>query len=124
PRAARGRAGSQRPPPRAGVRTFADGGEAAARRRGPVPRTPLLRHPVLDALTGGTVLVKPEPLQLTGSFKLRGAMNAALQMPPAARRGGIVSFSSGNHPQATPPAAHLRPTPPPIPIPHPPPTIT
>src|SRR5262249_1282824 len=89
------------------VPTFADVREAAARLRGHVVRTPLLRHPVLDALTGGTVLVKPEPLQLTGSFKLRGAMNAALRMPPATRRGGIVSFSSGNHGQATAAAAHL-----------------
>ena len=50
--------------------------------------------------------MKPEPLQRTGSFKLRGAMNAALLMDPAARRGGIVSFSSGNHGQATAAAAH------------------
>ena len=38
--------------------------------------------------TGGTVLVKPEPLQRTGSFKLRGATNAALLMDPAARARG------------------------------------
>jgi threonine dehydratase len=62
---------------------------------------------LLDAHTGGTVVVKPEPLQRTGSFKLRGAMNATLLMDPAARRGGIVSFSSGNHGQATAAAAHL-----------------
>jgi len=87
--------------------TFADVQAAAVRLRGRIVRTPLLRHPLLDALTGGTVLVKPEPLQLTGSFKLRGAMNAALQMAPGARRGGIVSFSSGNHGQATAAAAHV-----------------
>jgi threonine dehydratase len=89
------------------VPTFVDVQEAAERLRGRIVRTPLLRHPLLDALTGGTVLVKPEPLQLTGSFKLRGAMNAALLMPLAARRGGIVSFSSGNHGQATAAVAHL-----------------
>ena len=62
----------------------------------------MLRHPLLDQLTGGTVLVKPEPLQRTGSFKLRGAMNAALLMDPggAARR-HRHPFSSGNHGQAT-----------------------
>jgi len=73
--------------------SFADVQAAAARLRGHVVRTPLLQHPVLDALTGGTVVVKPEPLQRTGSFKLRGAMNAALLMDPAARQGGIVSFT-------------------------------
>ena len=86
--------------------SFADVQEAAARLRAHVVRTPVLRHPLLDALTGGRVVVKPEPLQRTGSFKLRGAMNAALQMDPSARRGGIVSFSSGNHGQATAAAAH------------------
>jgi len=89
------------------VPTFDDVQAAAERLKGRIVRTPLLRHPQLDAVTGGTVLVKPEPLQLTGSFKLRGAMNAALRMPAAARRGGIVSFSSGNHGQATAAVAHL-----------------
>jgi threonine dehydratase len=86
--------------------TFADVQAAAARLSGAVVRTPLLRHPRLDAVAGGTVLVKPEMLQRTGSFKLRGAMNAALRIPPAARRAGIVSYSSGNHGQATAAAAH------------------
>lgn len=87
--------------------SFADVQDAAARLHGRVVRTPILRHPLLDALTGGTILLKPEPLQRTGSFKLRGAMNAALRMEPAARRAGIVSYSSGNHGQATAAAAHM-----------------
>jgi threonine dehydratase len=85
---------------------FADVQEAAERLLGLIVRTPMLRHPLLDSLTGGTVLLKPEPLQLTGSFKLRGAMNAALLMDPTARRAGIVTHSSGNHGQATAAAAH------------------
>ena len=68
--------------------TFEDVRAAAARLAGRVLRTPLLRHPLLDEITGATVLVKPEPLQRTGSFKLRGATNAALLMDPDARRGG------------------------------------
>jgi threonine dehydratase len=88
------------------VPTFADVREAAARLRGAVVRTPMLRHPWLDSLAGGTVLVKPEVLQRTGSFKLRGAMNAALRIAPAARSAGVVSYSSGNHGQATAAAAH------------------
>jgi threonine dehydratase len=80
---------------------------AADRLRGRIVRTPVLRHPVLDALTGGTILVKAEPLQRTGSFKLRGATNAALLLEPGARRFGIVTHSSGNHGQATAAAAHM-----------------
>lgn len=80
---------------------FGDVAAAAQRLRGRVVRTPMLRHPLLDQLTGGTVLVKPEPLQRTGSFKLRGALNAALLLAPEARAGGIATHSSGNHGQAT-----------------------
>ena len=87
--------------------TFGDVQAAAQRLRGRIIRTPMLRHPLLDALTGGTILVKPEPLQRTGSFKLRGATNAALLLDPEARRGGIATHSSGNHGQATACAAHM-----------------
>lgn len=66
-----------------------------------VVRTPMLRSPVLDQLTGGTILLKPEPLQRTGSFKLRGASNAILRLDEAQRRAGVVTHSSGNHAQAT-----------------------
>lgn len=62
--------------------------------------TPLLRSPALDAAVGGTVLLKAEVLQHTGSFKLRGALNRLLQIEPDARAGGVVAFSSGNHGQA------------------------
>ncbi len=66
-----------------------------------VVRTPMLRHKLLDQRTGGTILIKPEPLQRTGSFKLRGATNAILQLTEAERRAGVVTHSSGNHGQAT-----------------------
>ncbi|HEY4252423.1 MAG TPA: threonine/serine dehydratase [Roseomonas sp.] len=85
---------------------FADVLAAAERLKGRIIRTPLLRHPLLDQLTGGTVLVKPEPLQRTGSFKLRGATNAALLLAETGDRGGIVTHSSGNHGQACAAAAH------------------
>lgn len=87
--------------------TFEDVRAAAARLAGRIIRTPLLRHRVLDDRVGATVLVKPEPLQRTGSFKLRGATNAALLLPPEARAGGIVTHSSGNHGQACAAAAHM-----------------
>jgi len=86
---------------------FEDVRAAAARLAGRILRTPLLRHRRLDEVAGATVLVKPEPLQRTGSFKLRGATNAALLMDPAARRAGIVTHSSGNHGQACAAAAHM-----------------
>lgn len=80
--------------------THADVLAAAERLRGRVVRTPMLRHPLLDEITGGTVLIKPEPLQRTGSFKLRGATNAVLQLDAAQREAGVVTHSSGNHGQA------------------------
>ena len=83
---------------------FRDVQAAAARLAGRIRRTPMLRHRALDAAASGVVLVKPEPLQITASFKLRGATNAALQLPAGAR--GVVTHSSGNHGQATACAAH------------------
>lgn len=65
-----------------------------------VLHTPLLRHPVLDAACGGTVLVKPESLQRTGSFKLRGASNAVLRLASSGAARALVTYSSGNHGQA------------------------
>ncbi|TPG49244.1 threonine/serine dehydratase [Roseomonas nepalensis] len=85
--------------------THDDVREAAARLAGRVVRTPMLRHPVLDALAGGVVLVKPEPLQRTGSFKFRGATNAVLRLAADRRGGGVVTHSSGNHGQALASAA-------------------
>jgi threonine dehydratase len=75
---------------------------AAARERiAPhIVRTPLVRHPLLDELTGGTILLKPEPLQRTGSFKLRGATNALMRLDATQRQAGVVTHSSGNHGQA------------------------
>lgn len=73
---------------------------AAARIAPHVVRTPMLRNALLDQLTGGTILLKAEPLQRTGSFKLRGATNAILQLNEVQRRAGVVTHSSGNHGQA------------------------
>ncbi len=74
--------------------------DAQARIAGYVVRTPLLRNAHLDECAGATVLVKAEPLQRTGSFKLRGATNAILRLTPAERAAGLVTHSSGNHGQA------------------------
>ena len=53
-----------------------------------------------DAIgNGGRILLKLEPLQHTGSFKVRGAYNRLVQLSPAERAAGVVAFSSGNHAQ-------------------------
>jgi threonine dehydratase len=70
---------------------------AASRIAGHVRRTPVL--PAEEIAPG--VAVKPEMLQPTGSFKVRGAFNAALSLlasSPDAR--GVITVSSGNHGQA------------------------
>ena len=72
---------------------------AAGRLAGVAVRTPLLSNRQLDDLAGGRVLVKPECLQVTGSFKIRGAYNFLSQLDPDEARRGVVAFSSGNHAQ-------------------------
>lgn len=80
---------------------------AAQRIDGKVRRTPLLSSPMLDELVGARVLVKAESLQLTGSFKIRGALNALLSLDDAERERGVVAFSTGNHGQAIAAAATM-----------------
>jgi len=72
---------------------------AATRLSGISIRTPLLRNAELDQLAGGAVLIKPECLQLTGSFKIRGAYNFLSQLSLEQARRGVVAWSSGNHAQ-------------------------
>jgi threonine dehydratase len=82
--------------------------ESAARRlSGQAVRTPLLVSAELDARVGGSVLIKPETLQRTGSFKFRGAYNAVTALPEAERAAGVVAVSSGNHAQGVAAAAAL-----------------
>ncbi len=78
---------------------------AAGRLEGVTRVTPLLADTVLDALTGGRILLKVESLQHTGSFKLRGAYNRLVQLSPDERAAGVVAFSSGNHAQGVAEAA-------------------
>ena len=72
---------------------------AAARLEGHARRTPLLSSPFLDAIAGRRVLVKPECLQHTGSFKYRGGRSAVSALDPDTRARGVIAFSSGNHAQ-------------------------
>jgi threonine dehydratase len=70
---------------------------AAHRLRGVVQRTPCALSAPLTAHVGTDSYLKWESAQITGSFKLRGAFNALLTMPPEVRRRGVVAASAGNH---------------------------
>ena len=72
---------------------------AATRLDGVAVRTPLIRSHALDDVAGGSVFIKPECLQVTGSFKIRGAYNFLSQLTPDEAHRGVVTFSSGNHAQ-------------------------
>lgn len=72
---------------------------AASRMAGAVVETPLLASPLLDRIAGRRVLVKAECLQVTGSFKLRGAWSALSALPDDIRARGVIAYSSGNHAQ-------------------------
>ena len=82
--------------------------EAAAERiKGRVRRTPCLRSRFnLNPLHDGALLLKLECLQVTGSFKARGANNAVLGLDAAALGRGIITASGGNHGIAVAYAGH------------------
>jgi threonine dehydratase len=74
----------------------------AARRTiaGHVVRTPMLPAPRLSELTGASVRVKYENMQVTNSFKERGALNKLASLDAAERVRGVIAMSAGNHAQA------------------------
>lgn len=79
--------------------SFADIERAAARIAPHIGQTPLLESPALNERLGLRLLVKAEPLQQTGSFKLRGATNFVANLTAEARSRGVLAYSSGNHAQ-------------------------
>ena len=82
--------------------------EAARRISGHVRRTPLVKADQLDpALLDGDLWLKLECLQVTGSFKARGAMSRLLAAPRKLIERGIVTASGGNHGVAVARAGHL-----------------
>jgi threonine dehydratase len=81
---------------------------ARARLDGHARRTPLLSSPFLDEIAGRRILVKPECLQHTGSFKFRGAWSAISALEPDVRARGVIAFSSGNHAQGVALAARMH----------------
>jgi threonine dehydratase len=81
--------------------------DAARRLAGVSVRTPLLRCFELEQRVGGVVLLKPECLQRTGSFKIRGAYNLMSQLSKVQAKRGVVAWSSGNHAQGVAAAGGL-----------------
>lgn len=62
-----------------------------------IRETPLEHSQYLSRESGSQVYLKLENLQLTGSFKLRGALNKVLSLTPDEKERGIITASSGNH---------------------------
>lgn len=90
---------------------FADVKDAAARLDGRAVRTPLIESPALNERAGGRVLLKCETLQVSGSFKFRGAYNRISRLTEDERKRGVVAYSSGNHAQGVAAAARIVGTP-------------
>ena len=82
--------------------------EAAQRTlTGHVVRTPMLAAPKLSELTGAQVFIKYENLQVTNSFKDRGAFVKLSSLTQGERANGVIAMSAGNHAQAVARHAHL-----------------
>src|SRR5438874_1864110 len=77
--------------------SLADVRAAADRIRPHVVTTPTISG---EPIAGRDVWLKAENLQRTGSFKVRGAVNAVLQLTPEQRERGVITLSAGNHGQA------------------------
>lgn len=71
--------------------------QAEARIRPHIRETPLVPSSTLSAATGAEVWLKCENLQVTGSFKARGAMNRLMTLNDNEQRRGVTAASSGNH---------------------------
>ena len=85
--------------------TIIDIRKAAETLQGEAIITPLLESSLLNEKLGGRLLIKPECLQRTGSFKFRGAFNCISNLNPETLSNGVVAFSSGNHAQGVAAAA-------------------
>src|SRR5581483_1875657 len=70
---------------------------ARARIASVVEQTPCALSKTLSEITGTRCWLKLENLQMTGSFKERGAANLLLQLGPDERRRGVIAASAGNH---------------------------
>lgn len=81
------------------IPTYEDVKLASKRLEGHAKPTPIIRHDMLDLITGYKVFLKNETVQKTGTFKYRGAYSRLSALSGAERQQGVVAFSSGNHAQ-------------------------
>ena len=81
---------------------------AAERLKGTARHTAIIPSKVLSDMTGHEILLKPENLQVTGSFKIRGAYNKIASLTDEQLAHGIVTASAGNHAQGVAYAARER----------------
>lgn len=79
--------------------TIADVYRAAKQLNGITKKTALIESPFFSTLCSNSVFLKPENLQNTGSFKLRGAYNKISQLTMAEKAKGVITASAGNHAQ-------------------------
>src|SRR6056297_3653789 len=75
--------------------------------KGIINKTPLIEASSLKEALDCNVFFKPENLQKTGSFKIRGASNRILNLSEIEKKKGIIASSSGNHAQGVAYAAKL-----------------
>jgi len=87
--------------------TIADIRHAQQRLKPHIRHTPLLRAEKLEKAVGCQLYLKPETLQITGAFKIRGALNKTLSLPREQIARGIIATSSGNHAQGLAYAARM-----------------
>jgi threonine dehydratase len=74
--------------------------DAVERIRGSIVVTPFAHSEKFSQLTGNSIFLKLENLQMTGAFKERGALNKILMLTEEERRRGVIAASAGNHAQA------------------------
>ena len=87
--------------------TIQDIREAQERLKPHIKHTPLLRAEKIEKAVGCQLYLKPETLQITGAFKIRGALNKTLSLPKEEIANGIIATSSGNHAQGLAYAARM-----------------
>jgi threonine dehydratase len=87
--------------------TIQDIRDAQERLKPHIRHTPLLRAEKIEKAAGCQLYLKPETLQITGAFKIRGALNKALSLSREEIANGIIATSSGNHAQGLAYAARM-----------------
>ncbi|WP_444634589.1 threonine/serine dehydratase [Cupriavidus oxalaticus] len=87
--------------------TIHDIRDAQERLKPYIRHTPLLRAEKIEADFGCQIYLKPEMLQITGAFKIRGALNKSLSLTKDEIANGIIATSSGNHAQGLAYAAKM-----------------